>query len=129
MTPKWGFGVAMLPVGALCFYQAHFGRTCFQNGHFGRISSTLYFTVFWKARVARAVLPPGAVFRAGALALPLCAPKFRPTKTFLMKRKRPRTFRPEFKGCQTFWLVPLLILLGFQLSRNVLSSLVATTML
>ena len=46
MTPKWGFGVAMLPVGALCFYQAHFGRTCFQNSHFGRISSTLYFTVF-----------------------------------------------------------------------------------
>ena len=27
MTPKWGFGVAMLPVGALRFYQAHFGRT------------------------------------------------------------------------------------------------------
>ena len=27
MTPKWGFGVAMLPVGALCFYQVHFGRT------------------------------------------------------------------------------------------------------
>ena len=27
MTTKWGFGVAMLPVGALCFYQAHFGRT------------------------------------------------------------------------------------------------------
>ena len=26
-TPKWGFGVAMLPVGALCLYQAHFGRT------------------------------------------------------------------------------------------------------
>ena len=25
MFPKWGFGVAMLPVGALCFYQAHFG--------------------------------------------------------------------------------------------------------
>ena len=46
MTPRWGFGVAMLPVGALCFYQAHFGRTCFQNGHFGRISSTQYFTVF-----------------------------------------------------------------------------------
>ena len=45
-APKWGFGVAMLPVGALCFYQAHFGRGCFQNAHFGRISSTLYFTVF-----------------------------------------------------------------------------------
>ena len=27
ITPKWGFGVAMLPVGALCFYQAYFGRT------------------------------------------------------------------------------------------------------
>ena len=28
MTPKWGFGFAMLPVGALCFfYQVHFGRT------------------------------------------------------------------------------------------------------
>ena len=46
ITPKWGFEVAMLPVGALCFYQARSGRTCFQNGHFGRISSTLYFTMF-----------------------------------------------------------------------------------
>ena len=46
MTPKWGFGVAMYPVGALCFYQAHFGRTVLPNGHFGRICSTLYFTVF-----------------------------------------------------------------------------------
>ena len=46
MSPKWGFRVAMLPVGALCFYQAHFRRMGFQNGHFGRISFTLYFTVF-----------------------------------------------------------------------------------
>ena len=27
MSPKWAFGIAMLPVGALCFYQAHVGRT------------------------------------------------------------------------------------------------------
>ena len=82
MTPKWGFGVAVLPVGALCFYHAHFGRTCFQNGHFGRISSTLYFTVFRSLgghasarRVAQAVLPSGALFRAGDFTLHPCAPK------------------------------------------------------
>ena len=48
MTPKWSFGVAMLPVG-----RAHgastrriLGARCFQNGDFGRISSALYLTVF-----------------------------------------------------------------------------------
>ena len=47
MTPKWGFGVAMLPEGALCFYQARFGRTVLPKWpHFGRVSSPLYFTVF-----------------------------------------------------------------------------------
>ena len=48
MTPEWGFGVAMLPVGALCFYpRCILGARCFQNhGHFGRISSTLFSTVF-----------------------------------------------------------------------------------
>ena len=46
MTPKWGFGVAVLPVGASCFYRAHWAHGAFQHGHFGRISSTLYFTVF-----------------------------------------------------------------------------------
>ena len=81
MTPKWGFGVAMLLVGALCFYQAHFGRTVLPN-RFGRISSTLYVTVFQSLgghtsarRVAQAMLPPGALFHAGAFALPPCAPK------------------------------------------------------
>ena len=34
----------MLPVGALCLYQAHFGRTgASKMGHFGRIFATLCF--------------------------------------------------------------------------------------
>ena len=83
VTPKWDFGVAMLPVGALCFYQAHFGRTVLLKWPFW---AHLFFSVFYsvselrracfrQARVARAVLPPGALFRAGAFALPPRAPK------------------------------------------------------
>ena len=83
MTPKWDFGVAMLPVGALCFYQAHFGRTVFPKWPFW---AHLFYSVFYsvselrracfrQACVAQAVLPPGALFRAGAFALPPCAPK------------------------------------------------------
>ena len=75
MTPKWGFGVAMLPVGALCFYQAHFGRRVLPKWP---LWAHLFYPVFYsvselrracfrQARVARAVLPPGALFRAGAL--------------------------------------------------------------
>ena len=45
---KWdysqvGFGLAMLPVGALCFTRRILDARCFQNGHFGHISSTLSF--------------------------------------------------------------------------------------
>ena len=83
MTPKWGFGVAMLPVGALCFCQAHFGRTVLPKWP---LWAHLFYAVFYniselrracfrQARVARAVLPPGALFRARAFALPPCAPK------------------------------------------------------
>ena len=83
MTPKWGFGVAMLPVGTLCFYQAHFGRTVLPKWP---LWAHLFYSVFYsvselrracfrQARVARAVLPPGALFRAGAFALPPSAPK------------------------------------------------------
>ena len=78
MTPKWGFGVAMLPVGASCFYQAPFGRTVLPKWP---LWAHLFYSVFYsvselrracfrQARVARAVLPPSALFRAGALALP-----------------------------------------------------------
>ena len=70
MTPKWGFRVAMFPVGALCFYQAHFGRTVLPNWP---LWPHLFYSVFYsvselrracfrQARVARAVLPPGALF-------------------------------------------------------------------
>ena len=73
----------MLPVGALCFYQAHFGRTVLSKWPFW---AHLFYSVFYsvselrracfrQARVARAVLPPGALFRAGPFALPPCAPK------------------------------------------------------
>ena len=43
-TPKWGFGVAMLPVGALCFYQAHFGRTVLPKWPFW---AHLFYSVFY----------------------------------------------------------------------------------
>ena len=80
MTPKWDFGAAMLPVGALCFYQAHFGRTVLPKWPFwAHLFSSVFYSVsefrracFRQARVARAVLPP---FRARAFALPPCAPK------------------------------------------------------
>ena len=83
MTLKWGFGLAMLLVGALCFYQAHFGRTVLPKWP---LWAHLFYPVFYsvselrracfrQARVARAVLPPGALFRAGAFALPPCASK------------------------------------------------------
>ena len=83
MTPKWDFGVAMLPVGALCLYQAHFGRIVLPKWPFWvHLFYSVFYSVselrrvcFRQARVARAVLPPGALFRAGAFALPPCAPK------------------------------------------------------
>ena len=82
-TPKWGFGVALLPAGALCFYQAHFGRTVLPKWPFW---AHLFYSVFYsvsefgrvcfrQARVAWAMLPPGALFRAGAFAFLPCAPK------------------------------------------------------
>ena len=72
MTPKWGFGVAMLPVGVLCFYQAHFGRTVLPKWP---LRAHLFYSVFYsvlelsfrQVHVARAVLLPSALFRAGAL--------------------------------------------------------------
>ena len=74
MTPKWGLGVAMLPVGALCFYQAHFGRTVLPKWP---LSAHLFYSVFYsvselgrvcfrQARVARAALPPSVLFPARA---------------------------------------------------------------
>ena len=57
VLPKW-------PLWAHLFYSvvfysvSEFRRACFRQ-----------------ARVARTVLPPGALFRAGAFALPPCAPK------------------------------------------------------
>ena len=72
----------MLPVGALCFYQAHFGRTVLPKWPFW---AHLFYSVFYsvsefgracfrQARVAWAMLPPGALFRAGAFAFLPCAP-------------------------------------------------------
>ena len=83
MTPKWGFGVAMLPVGALCFYQAHFGRTVLPKwplwAHlFYSVVysvSELRRTCFRQARVAREVRPPGYIVSCrGVSAFPPCAP-------------------------------------------------------
>ena len=41
MSPRWGLGVAMLPVGVLYFYQTHVGRLVPPKDLFGRISSAL----------------------------------------------------------------------------------------
>ena len=55
---KWGFGVAMLPVGALCFHQAHFGRTVLPKWPFW---AHLFYSVFHSVfRVWEDMLPPGA---------------------------------------------------------------------
>ena len=81
--PKWGFGVAMLPVGASCFCQVHFGRTVLPKWP---LWAHLFYTVFYsvselkracfrQARVARAVLPPGALFRALAFCASSMCPK------------------------------------------------------
>ena len=83
MTSRWGFRVAMPPVGALCFYQVHFGRTVLPKRP---LWVHLFYSVFYsvselrracfrQVRVAEVVLPPSALFRAGAFALPPCATK------------------------------------------------------
>ena len=63
MAPKWDFGGAMLPVGTLCFYQAHFGRTVLPKWPFW---AHLFYSVFYNVselrracfRQARASLEP-----------------------------------------------------------------------
>ena len=101
----------MLPVGALCFYQVHFGRTVLPkwpilgaspfNSVFYNVSE-LRRACFRQARVARAVLPPGALFRAGALALPPCAPKSHiwgfPHLGFSEFRSLVSFWRPGYQG-------------------------------
>ena len=82
-TPKWGFRVASLPVGALCFYQAHFGRTVLPKWPFwAHLFYSTFYSVsefgracFRQARVTWAMFPPGALFRAGAFTFLPCAPK------------------------------------------------------
>ena len=68
MSPKWGFVVAMLPVGALYFYHAHVGRTMFPNwpfwAHFFYSVSNRFQSLRGQTRVAQAVLLPGALFHA-----------------------------------------------------------------
>ena len=76
MTPKWGFGVAMLPVGALGFYRVHLGRMVLPQWplwahlfYFVSVNnaSELRRACFRQVRVARAMLPPGALFVQGRL--------------------------------------------------------------
>ena len=79
------FGVAMLPLGAWCFHQAHFGRTmlpkwplwahlfpcllqCFSVSNFESLGG--HASARGACRTGRA-LPPGALLHAGACALPL----------------------------------------------------------
>ena len=78
-----GFWVAMLSVGAMCYYQAHFGRTVLPKWPlWAHLFYSVVYSVselrracFRQARVARAVLPPSVLFGAGAFALPPCSPK------------------------------------------------------
>ena len=92
-NPSGVSGVAMLPVGALCFYHAHLGARCFHSGHFGRISSTLYFTVF------QSLGGNASAWRASH------EPRFRQAHCFVQGRLRflpappiPHAFAPTFVG-------------------------------
>ena len=73
MTTKWGFRAAMLPVGALCFYRARFGHTLLPKWPFwAHLFHSVFYNLselrracFRQVRVARAMLLPAALFRAG----------------------------------------------------------------
>ena len=82
MTPKWGFGsnassgrIVLLP-GT---FSAHGASKMATLGAALLVwiysVSELRRACFRQARVAQAVLPPGALFQASASAFPLCAPK------------------------------------------------------
>ena len=106
--------VGSLPSGVSgwqCFRWVHcastrriLGAQCFQNGHYGRISSTLQFTVFQRfrracfrqARVARAALPPSALFRA----FPPCDPNshMRPLPHLGVSDETPLKLPPEIRA-------------------------------
>ena len=73
-------GVAMLPVGALYFYQTHIGCTVLPQWP---LWAHLFYSVFYRfqglgghasACVAEAVLLPGTLFHAETFALPPYAP-------------------------------------------------------
>ena len=73
----------MLPVGALCSTRRVFGLTVLPKWPlWPHLFYPAFYSVselrracFRRARVARAVLPPGALFRVGAFTFPPCAPK------------------------------------------------------
>ena len=73
----------MLPVEAVYFYHAHVGRTVLPTCPFWAhpfysvfyIVSELGRACFRQARVAQAMLPPGALFHAETFGLPPCAHK------------------------------------------------------
>ena len=75
MTPKCGFRVAMLLVGALCFYQEHFGRTVLSKWP---LWAHLFYSVFCTAcRMSRASAK--RIVSCRGVALPPCAPTPNPT--------------------------------------------------
>ena len=84
MTPKWGFRVAMLLVGALALPGAFWAYGASKMANLGAsLLLCIFYSVselrracFRQARVAQAMLPPGALFHASAFALPPCVPKF-----------------------------------------------------
>ena len=101
MTTQWGFGVAMLPLVELFFYQVHYVCAVLPKWP---LRAHLFYSVFYsvpelrracfrQARVAGAVLLPGALFHAGAFALPPCAPK-----SHMCPLPHLEIFRPKVAG-------------------------------
>ena len=109
--PSVVFGVAMLEVGALYFYQAYVGRTVPPTWPI-RVhlfdSEFHMFSKFGKAsvrqaRVAQTMLRPGALFHAETFAFLSCAPH--PAFSRSLMSGFPKVFREHFwsKERRTAW--------------------------
>ena len=83
MSPERRFGVAMLPVAALYFYQAHAGRTLLPKWPNGvHLFYSVFYSVsklrracFRQVRATQVVLLPGALFHAEILCTASLCPK------------------------------------------------------
>ena len=103
MSPKWGFGIAMLR-RAYC-NSASACRAIVHPKYKFYSASELWKACFRQACVAQAVLAPGALFHANTFTFPPCAPKCQQftygvvregviaEKFLLISEKFPQTFR------------------------------------